>query len=167
MIDRNFSKMNLERFESQTSFGLDISEWEPERLVRAIVGTAAEASATANELHLCRHRVGLINRGGNESELTESLIGELGDMAGYIDLVLQRLGVDPGEAIRKRFNQVSRRDGVPFELSEEPGKDDHIWLNLKMRWSKALGYETPQPTAHLERLTRKLRAEQAVGRAAK
>jgi NTP pyrophosphatase (non-canonical NTP hydrolase) len=54
---------------------------------------------------------------GREVQLTSEEVGkEIADVVIYADLLAQKLGIDLGQAVRDKFNEVSERIGSKVEL---------------------------------------------------
>lgn len=76
-----------------------LDSWSPTDWATAMAGECGEACNLIKKLR----------RG--EEVLPEVIGDELADMVIYADLLAQRLGIDLGEAVRAKFNAVSRRRG--------------------------------------------------------
>lgn len=78
-------------------------------------GEAGEVANVVKKLR--RHECGL--QGVLDKpydELRTQLADELADVYCYLDLLATKAGVDLGEAIRRKFNVVSERQGFPERL---------------------------------------------------
>lgn len=89
-----------------------IAGWSTSDWVTAIVGELGELAGLIKMRN--RERDGLT---GNKFSPTDLQIAkEIADVAIYLDLLAARVGVDLGEAIRNKFNEVSVRNGFPERL---------------------------------------------------
>lgn len=72
------------------------------------------ACAMAGE---CGEACNLIKKFRRGETITREMIGkELADMVIYADLLAARAGIDLGEAVRQKFNEVSERRGSAITL---------------------------------------------------
>jgi NTP pyrophosphatase (non-canonical NTP hydrolase) len=51
-----------------------------------------------------------------EEEFKQAASKELADVVTYLDILAMQLGIDLGEAVRSKFNEVSRRVGADVFL---------------------------------------------------
>lgn len=99
------SKANEERCRIFHEGGIE--EWSREKWFNAVVGEVGEFATWAKKL--------------DRGEITEikfqyEAAKELADIVTYIDLLAQKLGVDLGEAVRWKFNEVSDRINSTIKL---------------------------------------------------
>jgi NTP pyrophosphatase (non-canonical NTP hydrolase) len=72
------------------------------------------ATAMAGE---CGEACNFIKKRRRGDKVSLKAIGkELADMITYADLLAHHLGIDLGEAVRSKFNEVSARKGAPIYL---------------------------------------------------
>lgn len=68
---------------------------------------------------LRRHESGYADDKGRKTEkLVSDLANELADVVCYASLLSEFYGIDLGEAIKKKFNEVSEKRGFPHRLGE-------------------------------------------------
>jgi NTP pyrophosphatase (non-canonical NTP hydrolase) len=89
------SRANRERCEQ--GFRRPVEDWSPTDWATAVAGEVGEACNLIQKLR----------RG--ETVDPNTIADELADAVMNIDLLCQRLGLDLGEAVRRKFNEVSRR----------------------------------------------------------
>ena len=78
----------------------DGSDWTPLEWAGAMAGEAGEAANVAKK----------IRRGDlTGDEARSQLAKELADVVCYADILAMQLGIDLGEAVQEKFNEVSRR----------------------------------------------------------
>lgn len=86
----------------------DGSDWSPAEWLQATVGELGEL---ANMLKK-------VNRGDYSfEEGREAIAKEFADIAIYLDIFAYQFRIDLGEAVRKKFNEVSNRVSVPVYIS--------------------------------------------------
>lgn len=83
--------------------GWSVAEW-----TNAMAGEAGEACNISKKLLRLAHRIEKRNPELGESELIGRLGEELADVVIYADLCAQRVGLDLGHEIVKKFNATSR-----------------------------------------------------------
>lgn len=111
-------KTNVRRCEE--SFH-DLDSWTPTDWACAMAGEAGEA---CNEVKKLRRRFGRdgwvdVPASFLQTHFPDDLkkIGhELADTVCYLDLLAARFGIDLGEAVREKFNIVSKRRGSEIRL---------------------------------------------------
>ncbi len=81
-----------------------LTDWSPTDWSNAMAGEAGETCNLTKKLR----------RG--EVIATERIAMELADVVIYADLLAARMGIDLGEAVRVKFNQVSEKRGSTFFL---------------------------------------------------
>ena len=87
----------------------DGSDWSNAEWLQAVVGELGEYANFAKKFQ----------RGDiNAVEFGEHARKELADVVTYCDLLAFRLGINLGDAIREKFNQVSNRVGVSVYISD-------------------------------------------------
>ena len=89
--------------------------WNGADWSNAMCGEAGEAANVVKKLR--RHETG--HHGaldGDEAALREKLADELADVLLYADLLAAKYGIDLPEAIVRKFNEVSARQGFPERL---------------------------------------------------
>lgn len=76
------------------------------------------SNATLGELGEAANIIKKIDRGDFPIEQVRAdLAKELADVAIYLDILALRAGVDLGEAVRLKWNEVSRRVGSRYRIS--------------------------------------------------
>lgn len=78
--------------------------WNPLEWAGAMCGESGEAA------NLCKK----LKRG--EQVATEKIADELADVVAYADLLAASLGIDLGQAVAKKFNEISDRKGSTIKL---------------------------------------------------
>jgi NTP pyrophosphatase (non-canonical NTP hydrolase) len=86
-----------------------LSDWTPTDWACAMAGEAGEACNAVKKLRRLEDGTNTEKDPQTEAEAISAIAGELADTIIYADLLAARLGVDLGDAIRKKFNEVSRR----------------------------------------------------------
>lgn len=90
--------------------------WDPDSRMTSIfhaLELAGEVGETLNIMKkLERERLGLMGSRSSRVDLAD----ELADIAIVLDLLASRCGVDLASAIRRKFNETSRKNGFPVEL---------------------------------------------------
>jgi len=90
-----------------------IASWSPSDWLTAVTGELGELASLLKMRN--RERDGLV---GNKFSPTQKQIAdELADVVTYLDLLAEVLGVDLGEAIIAKFNEVSERVGFPDRIA--------------------------------------------------
>lgn len=115
----NFEELreaNVARCNSR-AFNHTLNEWPPTEWTNAIAGEAGEACNVTKKMKRGDYGPpftvdGLPVNGGWESDLGK----ELADIIIYVDLCAARCGIDLGQVIRDKFNEVSDRVGSPVKL---------------------------------------------------
>ena len=86
-------------------------------------------NATCGELGETANLIKKIERGDFSLDETREELGkELADVAIYLDLLSFRAGIDLGEAVRNKFNEVSRR--VDCDVFLSCGEQDKVKLKV-------------------------------------
>lgn len=87
----------------------DGSDWSDSQWLQAVVGELGEYANLRKK----------VDRGDFEPlEAKKMLADELADVVIYLDILAFRLGVDLGEAIVSKFNEVSNRVGCDVMLGD-------------------------------------------------
>lgn len=132
---KKFAETNLQRCNRWHPRG--IKSWPLERWSNALAGEGgetAEAVAQLSELALKlvgkigqvanavkkanRVQDGMVQKQGPRGwqEAVDNITKEIGDVAAYLDLLAQRIGVPLETCIATAFNQISEREGFPERL---------------------------------------------------
>jgi NTP pyrophosphatase (non-canonical NTP hydrolase) len=85
----------------------------------AMAGECGEACNIVKKLRRIETGHGATTHAGEkheETELLPKLADELADVVIYTDLLAARYGLDLGEAVRNKFNEVSDKRGYPEHL---------------------------------------------------
>lgn len=94
-----------------------IASWSKSDWAVAIAGEAGEMCNVVKKLN--RLRDGLAGNHGEDvshAKLIAKLGQELADVVIYCDLLAQREGLNLGELVRSKFNEVSERNNFPERL---------------------------------------------------
>jgi NTP pyrophosphatase (non-canonical NTP hydrolase) len=76
-------------------------------------GEAGEAANVVKKIR--RHETGMPDR-IPLPQLLPMLADELGDVVAYADLTARYYGIDLGNAVARKFNKISEREGFPERL---------------------------------------------------
>lgn len=87
----------------------DGSDWSRSDWLEAVTGELGEYANKSKKF-----RRGDIS----QAEFLIEAEKELADVVTYVDLLAFQLGIDLGDAIRKKFNEVSKRVGAPVYISD-------------------------------------------------
>jgi NTP pyrophosphatase (non-canonical NTP hydrolase) len=109
---RTFSEVNRERCEAPHGFNHKLEDWSVSDWFTALVGEVGEAANVAKKLN--RVRDGIRGNSESEDDLRAKLALELADVAVYLDLLAQRIGVDLDGAVVDAFNAKSEKLGCPI-----------------------------------------------------
>lgn len=93
-----------------------LEEWTPTDWATALAGEAGEACNVVKKIRRLAHGDRPYNRGVTEDDLREKLGKELADTVIYADLTAARMGLNLGECVRQKFNEVSDRVGSERKL---------------------------------------------------
>jgi NTP pyrophosphatase (non-canonical NTP hydrolase) len=96
------SRANRQRCEDD--FRRAVEDWSPTDWATAVAAEVGEACNLIQKL-----------RRGEDVDL-DAIADELADAVMNADLLCQRLGLDLGTAVRRKFNEVSRRVGSDVVL---------------------------------------------------
>lgn len=94
--------------------GKGVAGWSLTDWAVALAGEVGEACNMVKKLN--RARDGMVGNRVPDADLVAGLAEELADVVTYADLLAARLGVDLGEAVARKFNAVSVRNGFPDRL---------------------------------------------------
>lgn len=97
----------------------DGSDWSRSDWLEAAVGELGEYANFSKKF-----RRGDIN----EVEFREHARKELADVVTYVDLLAFRLGINLGDAVREKFNNISNRVGVAIYISDANEIVRDSWL---------------------------------------
>jgi NTP pyrophosphatase (non-canonical NTP hydrolase) len=97
--------VNVPRCEAPDGFNHKLESWSPAEWSNAMAGECGEA---------CNLTKKLLRGDGPE---IERIGDEIADVVIYADLLAARLGLDLGEAIRRKFNATSRKRGYSVLLA--------------------------------------------------
>lgn len=105
-----FREINVKRCE-ESYFPLEA--WNASDWGNALAGEVGEACDVAKKMRRAETNPNL------ESTVTvEDLAKELADVVAYADLMAARFGIDLGQAVARKFNEVSDRVNSPYKLPE-------------------------------------------------
>ncbi len=91
-----------------------VEEWSLSDWMTAVAGEMGEAANVVKKLN--RVRDGLVGNDKSADALRDQLADEIADTAIYLDLLAARAGVDLAEAIARKFNRTSEKNGFPERL---------------------------------------------------
>jgi len=94
-----------------------IESWSPSDWLTAVTGELGELASLLKMRN--RERDGL--PGNKFSPTQKQIADELADVATYLDLLAEVLGVDLGRAVAEKFNEVSERVGFPDRIAVPSG----------------------------------------------
>jgi NTP pyrophosphatase (non-canonical NTP hydrolase) len=97
MEDLSFARLREANVERCHEVYHPVNEWSESDWATAIAGECGE---------VC-HAIKIRRRGEDLSAVTVG--AELADLVIYADLLAERLGIDLGDAIRRKFNETSRK----------------------------------------------------------
>lgn len=114
----SFSELSrINRIRCESAFH-KLDTWSPADWATAMGGECGEALNVVKKLRRLEDGKQLANIPTNHSSLVEHLGDELADMVVYADLLAQRMGIDLGEAVIRKFNKVSERVGSACRLHD-------------------------------------------------
>lgn len=95
-----------------------IASWSPSDWLTAVTGELGELASLLKMRNRERDRL----PGNKFSPTDRQIADELADVVTYLDLLAEVLGVDLGQAVARKFNEVSERVGFPerIPVSTEP-----------------------------------------------
>lgn len=115
MLDfKRLAETNRRRCESKDGFNHLLSSWSSSDWMTAITGELGEAANIVKKLN--RVRDGVPGNKETAEELQSMLKDEIADVAIYLDLFAQSLGLDLGDVITEKFNKTSVKIGSPERL---------------------------------------------------
>jgi NTP pyrophosphatase (non-canonical NTP hydrolase) len=94
-----------------------IESWSPSDWLTAVTGELGELASLLKMRN--RERDGL--PGNKFSPTQKQIADELADVATYLDLLAEVLGVNLGRAVAEKFNEVSERVGFPDRIPVPDG----------------------------------------------
>lgn len=107
-----FRKANKKRANKWHPEGID--SWSLSDWAVAVMGELGELCSDIKCLN--RSRDGLVGNKKTDEELRKSIPKEIADIFIYLDLLAEAAGVNLGEAVRQKFNEVSERNGFDDRL---------------------------------------------------
>ena len=93
-----------------------LTAWNPAEWACAMAGEAGEACNVAKKIKRLETGTNTSKDPQSLDEARELMASELADTVIYADLLAASLGIELGEAVRSKFNEVSRRMNAPFNL---------------------------------------------------
>lgn len=97
----------------------DGSDWSPAQWCQAVLGELGEYANIRKKYE----------RGDiDESEFKEEAAKELADVVAYLDILAGQLGINLGEAVKNKFNIVSKRVGSTVYIGDD---DDWHYKEVK------------------------------------
>ena len=109
---KTFSDLNLQRANRWHPGGLE--QWSLSDWGVALVGEAGELCNVIKKMN--RVRDNLQQNAVDPAKLKQMLADEIGDVAGYLDLIAQAAGLNLIDCIKDKFNAISIREGFPERL---------------------------------------------------
>lgn len=107
---RTLREANLRRLPSFNLGDDHLSSWTPAQWFQALAGEVGEYASWRKRFE----------RGDlNEEEFLSHARKELADVMIYLDLLAARLGIELGDAVREKFNEVSLRIGSPIAIGDD------------------------------------------------
>jgi NTP pyrophosphatase (non-canonical NTP hydrolase) len=103
---KTLAKANLERCESAFH---PLEDWTAMEWAVCVGGEFGEMAELLKKLKGGDFK-------GRETETVENIGREIADQIIYLDLLAQRLGLDLGTAVRRKFNEGSDRYGSPIKI---------------------------------------------------
>lgn len=93
-----------------------VSDWTPAEWAVAMAGEAGEVCNAVKKLRRLADGTNTAKDPQTEAEAVAIIAQELADTVIYADLLAARLGIDLGEAVRAKFNEVSDRMNSTVKL---------------------------------------------------
>ncbi len=93
-----------------------LESWSPADWACAMAGELGEACNLVKKLRRLSDGKQLANIPENAQHIVKGIADELADTVVYIDLLAARLGIDLGDSILNKFNEVSDRVGSEVKL---------------------------------------------------
>lgn len=109
-----FSRYNRERCESPQGFNHKLTDWSLSDWMTAVTGELGEAANIVKKLN--RIRDGIPGNKETEDELWDKLGRELADVFIYLDLMIQRLGLNLSTIVKEVFNAKSEQIGSSIRI---------------------------------------------------
>jgi len=110
MMNLSFDELRKANLDRLQCFQELIDDWNIAEWMNAVAGETGEACNLAKK-HLRQSPFD-----PPKAELEKEIAHELADIITYVDLAAARLGIDLGEAVRAKFNLISKRVGYKKEL---------------------------------------------------
>lgn len=104
----HLSEANLRRCESAFH---SLESWSLTDWATAMAGECGEACNVIKKIRRLDIGSGFSREDEQYAPLARDLADEIADLVIYADLLAARAGIDLGEAIRRKFNEVSERVG--------------------------------------------------------
>lgn len=112
---QEFSKFNLQRNEQSDGFRHGINNWSLSDWMTALTGEVGEAANIIKKLN--RIRDGVSAKQAPLMKLRSNLEDEIADIFIYLDLLATASGFSLEQAVIKKFNKTSRKNGMPYLLN--------------------------------------------------
>lgn len=94
-----------------------LQTWSPTDWATAMAGECGEACNVVKKIRRLDDGADKpYNAGADRGELTRLLRKELADLVIYADLLAARLGIDLGDAVVEKFNEVSEKVGSDVSI---------------------------------------------------
>jgi NTP pyrophosphatase (non-canonical NTP hydrolase) len=93
-----------------------VDSWSPTDWATAMAGECGEACNNIKKLRRLDGADKSIDTPFNRNTLISKTADELADLVIYADLLATRLGIDLGQAVVDKFNEVSEKRGSAFTL---------------------------------------------------
>ncbi len=93
-----------------------LGAWGPTDWATAMAGECGEACNKVKKLRRLDGADKEIDTPAERTRLIEEVAKELADTIIYADLLAARLGIDLGQAVTEKFNEVSTKRGSKFHL---------------------------------------------------
>jgi MazG nucleotide pyrophosphohydrolase domain. len=106
---RTMNELRCARWHPGGVGGWSLSDWAV-----AMAGEAGEACNVVKKLN--RERDSLVGNRETATDLRAALAKELADTVIYLDLLAAAAGIDLGEAVTAKFDEVSVKHGFPERL---------------------------------------------------
>lgn len=101
-----------QRWHPPSSTPWNCADWS-----NALCGEAGELANVIKKIR--RHDTGAVNKGDpSKAELVAMAAAEIADVVIYADLLAHHFGIDLGDAIKEKFNRVSKKYGFPERLGK-------------------------------------------------
>lgn len=111
---KELSKTNV--FRCEKAFGHAVNAWSTADWAVAFAGEAGEVCNAVKKLRRLHDGNNTAKDPQTFDEAVEAIAKELADTVIYADLLATSLGIDLGEAVREKFNEVSRLRNCPITL---------------------------------------------------